>query len=185
MAKRLESLQDLYVHELKDIYSAEKQITRALPKLAKAASSEELKNAFEEHLEQTQEQVSRLETIFKRMEERAAGPKCKGMEGLLVEGDEFVKEEAAPPVHDAGMIVAAQKVEHYEIAAYGGLCTFAELLGYEEDLELLKQTLSEEKQTDEKLTELAGTLNEQADQSGPESDGSEESENTRTASTRN
>ena len=170
---KMTSLQDLYVHELKDILSAEKQLTRALPKLAKAADSEELKSAFEEHLQQTETQVTRVEKILKRLGESASGPKCKGMEGLIAEGDEFSKEEATPAVLDAGMVVAAQKVEHYEIAAYGSLCTFAELLGFDEDLELLKQNLSEEEETDERLTEIGETLNEQAEQS----QGGEEEEN--------
>jgi ferritin-like metal-binding protein YciE len=152
---RLENLQDLYVHELKDIYSAEQQITKALPKLIKKASSQELKQSFEKHLKETEDQINRLDEIFQRLEEKSAGQKCAGMEGLLKEGEDLLKEDASPEVLDAGMIVAAQKVEHYEIAAYGSLCTFAESLGFDEDLELLKQTIEEEKMTDEKLTELA------------------------------
>jgi ferritin-like metal-binding protein YciE len=157
MAKKekMESLQDLYIHELKDIYNAEKQITKALPKLIKKAKSPELKQSFEEHLQQTEGQINRLEEIFQRLDESTTGPKCQGMEGLLKEGDELLKEDATPEVLDAGIIVAAQKVEHYEIAAYGSLCTFAESLGFDEDLELLKQTIEEEKMADEKLTELA------------------------------
>lgn len=170
MAKSLETLKDLYVHELKDIYSAEKQITRALPKLAKAASSDELRNAFEEHLEQTEGQIQRLEQIFKRLGESTTGPKCKGMEGLLEEGSDFIKEKASPEVIDAGMIVAAQKVEHYEIAGYGSICTFAKLLGFEEDLALLKETINEEETTDEKLTELAQNINLQAESDEDESE---------------
>jgi ferritin-like metal-binding protein YciE len=176
MAKKekLESLADLYVHELKDIYSAEKQITKALPKLAKAASSEELRTAFEEHLQETEGQINRLEKIFQRLGESTTGAKCKGMEGLLEEGDEMTKEEASPQVLDAAMIVAAQKVEHYEIAAYGSLCTFAELLGYEEDQELLKETLGEEEETDERLTELAESqINEEAESSGSQEESEE------------
>lgn len=179
MAKKekLETLAELYVHELKDIYSAEKQITKALPKLAKAANCEELKAGFEEHLQQTEGQIERLEKIFKRLGESPNGPKCKGMEGLLAEGSEFIEEEAAPSVLDAGMIVAAQKVEHYEIAAYGSLCTFAEHLGYEEDLELLKETLNEEEDTDEKLTQLAEShINEEAETGEDENEEDEEDE---------
>jgi ferritin-like metal-binding protein YciE len=154
-SEKLENLEDLYLHELKDIYSAEKQLTKALPKLAKAASSEELKSAFEEHLKQTEGQIKRLDQIFERIGESSSGPKCEGMEGLLKEGETLLKEKASEEVLDAGIITAAQKVEHYEIASYGSLCTFAELLGHEEDAELLKETLGEEKETDEKLTELA------------------------------
>lgn len=178
MTKKLESLKDLYLHELKDIYSAEKQITKALPKLAKTASSEELQTAFEEHLQQTENQIARLDKIFQRLGESSTGPKCKGMEGLLKEGEDFIKEKATPSVLDAGMIVAAQKVEHYEIAAYGSLCTYAELLGNEEDLDLLKETLAEEEETDERLTDIARATNEQAEEAddSDESEDSEESE---------
>ncbi len=158
----LNNLEDVYIHELRDLYSAEKQITQALPKLAKAVSSEELKNGFQEHLEQTRGQIQRLEKIFKRLGKSPTGEKCKGMEGLLEEGSDFIEKKAGPDVLDAGIIVGAQKVEHYEIAGYGSVCTFAELLGYEEDLELLKETLNEEKETDEKLTQMAGQINEQA-----------------------
>lgn len=162
---KLETLQDLYIHELKDIYSAEKQITKALPKLAKAASSQQLRNAFEEHLQQTQDQIARLDQIFERLGVRfTASDKCEGMEGLLKEGDEFIKEQASPAVHDAGLIVAAQKVEHYEMAAYGSLCTFAELLNFDEDLNMLKETMNEEEEADERLTKLAETgINEEAE----------------------
>jgi ferritin-like metal-binding protein YciE len=157
MAKRekMDRLEDLYLHELKDIYSAEKQITKALPKLIKKASAEELKQAFQDHLQETEEQINRLDQIFDRLDQSSSGIKCAGMEGLLKEGEELLKEDAAPEVLDAGIIVAAQKVEHYEIAAYGSLCTFAEALGYAEDLQLLKQTIEEEKSADETLTEIA------------------------------
>lgn len=158
----LNNLEDLYVHELRDIYNAEKQITQALPKLAKAASNEDLKTGFEQHLEQTRGHVQRLEKIFKRLDASSGGEKCKGMEGLLEEGSRFLNEKAQPDVLDSGMIVAAQKVEHYEIAAYGSLCKYAEVLGYEDDAQLLQQTLHEEKETDDRLTELAGRINEQA-----------------------
>jgi ferritin-like metal-binding protein YciE len=175
--EKLTSLANLYVHELKDIYSAEKQITKALPKMIKAAESEELKASFEEHLEVTQEQISRLEEILERMGEKPTGPKCQGMEGLLKESDEFLKEEAEPPVLDAGIIVGAQKVEHYEIAAYGSLCTFAQMLEKEDDLELLTKSLEEEKETDSKLTEIAeSTINQEAEDTETEEEGEEEGE---------
>jgi ferritin-like metal-binding protein YciE len=162
---KLATLEDLYVHELKDIYNAEKQLTKALPKLAKAASSQQLKTAFEEHLEETQNQISRLDQIFERLGQRSTSTdKCDAMEGLIKEGDKFIKEEAAPAVHDAGLIVGAQKVEHYEIAAYGSLCTFAEILNFEDDLNLLKENLSEEEAADEKLSQLAESgINEAAE----------------------
>jgi len=174
MSKELQNLEDLYLHELKDIYSAEKQITKALPKLAKAASSPELKSAFEEHLQQTEGQIQRLDKIFKRIGESASGVKCKSMAGLIEEGDELAKEEAAAEVLDAGLITAGQKVEHYEMAAYGSLCEFAELLGYQEDAELLHETLTEEEQTDEKLSSLAEEINKQAQE--PEGESEEDME---------
>ena len=154
---QLKTLQDLFVHELKDIYSAEKQLLRALPKMAKAASSENLKAGFEEHLEQTRGQVERLEEIFSSLEVGTRGPKCEAMEGLIEEGASLMEEDAEPAVMDAGLIAAAQKVEHYEIASYGTLVTFARRLGHEEAANLLEQTLEEEKATDVKLTELAET----------------------------
>jgi len=151
----LKSLEDLFTHELKDIYNAEKQLVKALPKMAKAAASEKLRAGFEEHLEQTEVHVERLETIFSSLDLSSRGVKCKAMEGLVEEGSEMIDEDAEPAVKDAGLIAAAQKVEHYEIASYGTLITFAELLGHSEAVDLLKQTLEEEKQTDEKLSELA------------------------------
>ncbi len=161
--EELATLHDLYVHELKDILSAEKQITKALPKMARAANNPELKRGFEKHLAETENQIVRLEKIFKRLDESSTGPKCEGMEGLLKEGAKMLEEDAAPSVLDAGIIVAAQKVEHYEIAAYGSLCTFAAALGYQEDLTLLKETIEEEENTDETLTELAESqINEEA-----------------------
>jgi ferritin-like metal-binding protein YciE len=148
-------MRDLYIHELKDLYSAENQIIKALPKMAKAASSDELRQAFEEHLEQTQEHARRLETIFERMEMAARGKKCKAVEGLIEEGKETMEKDAEPAVLDAALIAAAQRVEHYEIAGYGCARTYARLLGEEEAAELLQQTLDEEGETDKKLTELA------------------------------
>ena len=155
----LKTLEDLFLHELKDVLDAERQITKALPKMAKAAESEELKAGFEEHLGQTEEQIGRLETIFENMGKAARGKHCAGMEGLITEGDELIKEEEPGPAVDAALICAAQKVEHYEIAAYGCLVEYAKLLGMDDAVELLQTTLAEEKETDEKLSSIASELN--------------------------
>ena len=156
----LETLKDLYIHELKDLYSAEKQLIRALPKMAKAASSEELQAAFEEHLEQTKEHVARLEKVLSAHDATTRGPKCKGMEGLVEEGEELIEEDPDEEVLDAGLIAAAQKVEHYEIASYGCARTYAELIGDREGARILQTTLNEEGETDKKLTALAkSTIN--------------------------
>lgn len=152
---KIKSLQDLYVEELRDLYSAESQIVKALPKMAKAATHEELRTAFEEHLEQSQEHVERLEQIFESLDESPKGKKCMGLAGLVEEATELMKEEMPPNVLDAGLIAAAQRVEHYEIAVYGTLATFAKLLGRDEDHDLLGRTLEEEKEADSKLTEIA------------------------------
>jgi len=152
---KLETIRDLYVEELKDLYDAENQITKALPKMAKAASATELKSAFEQHLKQTEGQVTRLERIFQKLEESPGGKKCKGVAGLLAEGEELIKEDAEPEVRDAGLIAAAQKVEHYEMAGYGTVRAYAQLLGEKEAAQLLQQTLDEEGETDKKLTALA------------------------------
>ena len=160
---KLETLHDLYVHELKDIYSAESQLVKALPKMAKAASSEELRAGFEEHLEQTRGQVERLDKIFEQLEVSPRGKKCVAMEGLIEEGKELLEEDADPDVKDAALIAAAQKVEHYEIAAYGTVRTYAELLGFQDAADLLQQTLDEESATDAKLSELAREINVEAD----------------------
>ena len=157
-----EGLKELYVEELKDIYNAENQLVKALPKLAKAAASDELRQGFEEHLEQTKEHVARLEQIFETLEESPKGKKCAGMEGLVEEGSEVLKEGLEGAVLDAALIGAAQRVEHYEIAAYGTVIAFAQTLGESDQAALLEETLSEEKETDEKLTELAKQINEQA-----------------------
>jgi ferritin-like metal-binding protein YciE len=151
----LSTLKDLYIHELKDLFSAEKQLLKALPKMAKAASNPELAKGFEEHLEETEGHVARLEEILESHDQSTRGPKCKGMEGLVAEGAEIIEEEADDEVRDAGLIAAAQRVEHYEIAGYGTARTYAELLGDETGARLLQQTLDEESATDEKLTELA------------------------------
>jgi ferritin-like metal-binding protein YciE len=148
------TLEDLFAHELKDLYSAEKQLVRALPKMARAATSEELKAGFEEHLEQTKEQVERLEEIFSSLEISSRAVKCVAMEGLIEEGSKLLEEELPEEVLDAALIGAAQKVEHYEIAGYGTLVTFARQLGHSDAERLLQQSLDEEKETDQKLTEL-------------------------------
>ena len=155
---QLETLKDLYIHELKDLHNAEKQLTKALPKMAKAASNEQLAKGFKDHLEQTEEHVNRLERILESLDQSTRGRKCKGMEGLIEEGSEMIEEDAEDEVRDAGLIAAAQRVEHYEIAGYGCVRTYAELLGDNKGAELLQQTLDEEGATDKKLTELAKTL---------------------------
>jgi ferritin-like metal-binding protein YciE len=152
---KLDSLETLFVHEIKDLLSAEKQLVKALPKMAKGAVNESLRNAFEEHLEQTKGHVERLEQIFSLLEKTPRAEHCKAMEGLIEEGADLLKEEGADQVKDAALIGAAQRVEHYEIAAYGTARTLAELLGYQQAVDLLQQTLDEEKETDEKLTQLA------------------------------
>ena len=152
---KMENLKDLLIDELKDIHNAESQLLKALPKMAKAASNPDLKNAFEEHLEQTETHVERLDQVFEKLGESPKGKKCRAMEGLIEEGKELMEEEAEPDVLDAGLIASAQRVEHYEIAVYGCVCTYARLLGMEEEAELLHETLEEEKETDEKLTDLA------------------------------
>ena len=154
----LETLKDLYIHELKDLYSAEKQLTKALPKMAKAATNQSLADGFKTHLAQTEEHVARLERILKSHDETTRGPKCKGMEGLVEEGKEMIEEEATDDVRDAGLISAAQRVEHYEMAGYGCARTYAELLGDTAGAKLLQKTLAEEEATDQKLTKLATTV---------------------------
>src|SRR4029077_7705379 len=148
----LETLKDLYLHELKDLFSAEQQLVKALPKMAKAASNKELAGGFHAHLEQTKEHAQRLQQIMPSDKERTRGPKCKGMEGIVAEGAEMIEEEADDEVKDAGLISAAQRVEHYEMAGYGTARTYGELLGDKEEAKLLSQTFEEEKETDEKLT---------------------------------
>jgi ferritin-like metal-binding protein YciE len=154
----MDSLKDLYIDELKDLYNAENQLLKALPKMAKKASSPDLKAAFEEHLGQTEGQVNRLEKIFKALGEKPTGKTCKAMKGLVEEGKEIIEEDGEDAVLDAALIGAAQKVEHYEIAGYGTARTFASLLGEEDAMELLQKTLDEEGATDKKLTALAESL---------------------------
>jgi ferritin-like metal-binding protein YciE len=155
---KLKTLHDLYVDELKDLYSAEQQILKALPKMVKKASAPELANAFEEHLKVTEGQVERLDKIFEMLEVSPRGKKCKAMEGLLEEGKEVMSEDADPAVMDAALIAAAQRVEHYEMAGYGCVRTFARLMGYADAAELLQETLEEEADADKTLTELAESV---------------------------
>lgn len=152
---KLETLRDLFIHELQDLYDAEKQLVKALPKMADAAHSPELRSAFELHLEETQNQVERLEQVFQELGEKATSKPCAAMKGLVAEGSEMISEKAAPSVKDAGLIVAAQKVEHYEMAGYGSVCVFAEMLGLPRVKQLLKETMAEEEAADKKLTQLA------------------------------
>src|SRR5271155_509128 len=152
-------LKHLYIEELKDLYSAETQLVKAIPKMAKASTSPDLRAGFEEHLGQTKEHVARLEKIFKALGESPTGKKCKGMEGLIKEGGEMIEEDPAPEELDAGLISAAQRVEHYEMAGYGCVSTYAKLLGDARAVSLLRETLEEEKKTDAKLTELAENIN--------------------------
>jgi len=151
----LNTLKDLYIHELKDLFSAEQQLVKALPKMAKAASNKQLASGFQEHLEQTKGHAQRLEKILSSHNATTRGPKCKGMEGIVAEGAEMIEEEADDEVKDAGLIAAAQRVEHYEMAGYGTARTYAKLLGDREGAKLLQTTLEEEKQTDQKLSDLA------------------------------
>lgn len=163
---KMKTLNDLFVHEIHDLFSAEKQLVRALPKMAKASTNDELRTAFENHLEQTQEQVGRLEQIMSELDITARGEKCKAMEGLIEEGKTILEEDMKDEVRDAALICAAQRVEHYEIAAYGCARTFAERLGFDEAARLLQTTLDEEAAADKTLTGIAmGGVN-QAMQTG-------------------
>src|SRR5579872_7464875 len=162
------SLRELYIEELRDIYDAENQLVKALPKMAEAATSEELRSGFEEHLEQTRGHVQRLEQIFADLGVKATGKKCKAMQGLVSEGKEAIDDDFEGDVKDAELISAAQRVEHYEIAAYGTVRTYAEILGDQSGVSLLEKTLEEEKETDEKLTELAENINVEAAEAEPE-----------------
>ena len=157
------TLEDLYVDELRDLYSAENQLVKALPKMAKAANSEDLKAGFEDHLKQTEGHVERLEKIFDELDKSPKGKKCKAMEGLVEEGSEVIEEDMTPEVKDAALIAAGQRVEHYEMAGYGTVRTYAELLGYSDAAKLLQSTLDEEGDTNKKLTKLAKKLNPKAD----------------------
>ena len=171
----MSTLRETFLDELGSIYDAEKQLIKALPKMAEAAENEDLRRAFEEHLEQTKGHVSRLEQIFGSLDENPNGKTCKGMEGLIKEGSEMIEEDPGQEQLDAGLISAAQRVEHYEIAGYGCVRTYAQLLGDDEAVSLLEETLKEEKETDAKLTELAENINVEALQAG-QAEGSDESE---------
>ncbi len=159
-------LHRLFLDELADIYNAEQQLTKALPKLAKVAKNDELRQAFEQHLDETENHITRLDQVFESLGESMKRKKCKAMEGLIEEGEEVISEHKNTNALDAGLIISAQKVEHYEIAAYGSLCSWAEQMGHDDALDLLKETLDEEKTADEKLTEIAeGIANTQAEES--------------------
>lgn len=160
----MKDLNELFLEELADIYDAEKQLIKALPKMAEQANAPELQSAFEDHLEQTQEHVKRLEEVFELFEQKPKGKKCEAMAGLIEEAQDIMKEQATPPVMDAALIAAAQKVEHYEIATYGCLRTWAELLGKDEAIDLLEETLNEEKDVDESLTDIATNINQEANE---------------------
>lgn len=158
----LQTLENAFVDELRDVLSAEKQLVKALPKMAKGANSDELRMAMEQHLEETKTHVERLEEVFQSLDLSPRAKKCEAMAGLLEEGSSLLEEDGAPEVLDALIIAAAQKVEHYEIATYGTLCTWAKLLGHDTALSLLKETLNEEETTDKKLTEIAMEINQEA-----------------------
>ncbi len=151
----MNSLYDLFVDELKDLYSAERQLLKALPRMAKGSTSDALRSAFENHLQQTEGHVERLEQIFERLEESPRGKKCKAMEGLVEEGEEALDNDGDGDVLDAGIIGAAQRVEHYEMAGYGTACAHAKALGYEDLASILSQTLQEEEDADRLLTQIA------------------------------
>jgi ferritin-like metal-binding protein YciE len=159
---KLENLQQLFLKELRDLYDAENQITEALPKLIDAAHHTELKSALREHLQVTKQQITRLEQIFHRLNQKPTGETCKGMKGVLKEGDEIVSAGGDPSTVDAGIISSAQRVEHYEMAGYGTVRNYAQLLGQDEMARLLQQTLDEEEQADEALTEIANSVNVEA-----------------------
>lgn len=158
----MKNLKDAFYEELRDVLSAEKQLTKALPKLAKAASNEELRKSIEEHLKETQQQVERVEQAFEETGKSPRAKTCEAMKGLIEEAEEVLKEGEKSPVRDALIIACAQKVEHYEIATYGTLCTWAKAVGYDNALKLLKQTMDEEEKADRKLSKLATTVNEEA-----------------------
>jgi ferritin-like metal-binding protein YciE len=177
---KMQTLKDLYIDELKDVYDAENQIAKALPKMAKEATNEELRAAIEQHLDQTQTQIERLEQIFEELGEKAKGTKCEATKGLIEEAKRMMDDAEDEDVRDAAIIGSAQKVEHYEIAAYGTLRTYAELLGFDEQAELLQETLDEEKEADELLSQIAeSSINPEA---ASEEEGSERSRGTGSSS---
>ena len=156
---KMDNLQQLFIKELRDLYDAEKQITEALPKLIDAAHHSELTSALQHHLQVTKQQISHLEQIFHKLNQKPTGETCKGMKGVIKEGDEIVSAGGDPSTVDAGIISAAQRVEHYEMAGYGTVRTYAQLLGQQEMAKLLQQTLDEEAEADEKLTQIASSVN--------------------------
>lgn len=162
MAGKLKDLKDLLEHEMKDLYSAENQISKALPKLAKSAKNSKLRTAFENHLEQTQHQIERLEKVAKQLKIDLKGEECDAMKGLVKEGEDMMKEDATDAVHDAGLIASAQRVEHYEMAGYGTVVRYLEMLNEKDAAKILTETLNEEKETDKKLTKLAEEINAKA-----------------------
>ncbi len=178
------TLRDLFVEELKDLYSMEHQLVKALPKMATAADSGDLSAAFEEHLEQTRGHVARLEQIFDAIDVTARAKRCVGMEGIIDEGKEILEKDLQPDTKDAGLIGAAQRVEHYEIAAYGTARRHAELLGISDAVDLLEQTLEEEKQTDARLTQLAEEINPAAQRAGDDEETADALERESTARAR-
>jgi ferritin-like metal-binding protein YciE len=179
------TLQELLVEEIKDLYHAEKQLIKALPKMAKAATHEDLREAFESHLEETREQVTRLEEVFAALDEKVKAKTCEGMAGIIEEGNQLMQEDAEASVMDAGLIAAAQRVEHYEIGSYGTCVAWARLLGLTEVANLLDQTLEEEKAADEKLSAIAESeINQAAANEGREENEDEEEENERGGSSR-
>jgi len=159
---KLENLQQLFLKELRDLYDAETQITEALPKLIDAAHNSELKSALQHHLQVTRQQISRLDQIFQKLNQKPTGETCKGMKGVIKEGDEIVSAGGDPATVDAGIISAAQRVEHYEMAGYGTVRTYAQLLGQQEMARLLQQTLGEEAEADQKLSQIASSVNVEA-----------------------
>jgi ferritin-like metal-binding protein YciE len=175
------NLKSLYVDELRDLYSSEQQLIKAIPKMAKAANSDELRKGFEEHLEQTRGHATRLEQILTGLGEPVKGKKCKGMAGIVAEGGEMMHENFAGALMDAALISAAQRVEHYEIAVYGAVHAYATLMGESEAASLLQQTLDEEKETDQKLTELSEEINSEAFRGGAEAEAEETTPRHKTA----
>jgi ferritin-like metal-binding protein YciE len=177
------TLKTLFVDELRDLYSSENQLIKAIPKMAKAAESDELRSGFEEHLEQTKEHAKRIERILSALGEPVKGKKCKGMEGIVAEGAEVMDEDFEGALMDAALITAAQRVEHYEIAAYGSVVAFAQLLGETDAASTLQETLTEEKETDAKLTKLSKQINQQANAGSSENEDETDRENDRRGKT--
>lgn len=170
----MESIRELMIDQMKDLYDAEKQLVKALPKMAKAANNDDLREAFENHLEQTRGHVTRLEQAFEMMDEKAKSKPCAAMKGLIQEGSETMAEDFSEPLLDSAIICAAQKVEHYEIAGYGSVCAWAKSIGMDDVAELLEETLNEEKEADEKLTEIAGPILSEAESANAEGEEEEE-----------